>query len=353
MASLSAFNRWLEEDWGFAYQRPPDRGADALARRSRRARCAEVDSLIERGARMVHVRPAPVPGAERHRPVARRQARTTRCGPASPRRRSRSRSTSATAATTRFAAAWGGSATFGLRQQRRRSAASSCPTAPSTTRSPRSSSTACSPATRRCASPASRTAPTGWPLLVKRLRKQANQTPWVFAEDPLDTDPPARLGHAVLRGGPPRAGRPHRRRAHPVRLRLAPRRGPRRAARLRQGARRLRRGRGPQDHARQLPRAARGGRREHGRATASCANADLVAEVAPWLDEHWDPDLTVDEWWQHRRRGGLDRAALHAGAGRARPAAPRRRPSCGPRSPRTARCARPAASACSWPRRRS
>ena len=25
------------------------------------------------------------------------------------------------------------------------------------------------------------------PLLVKRLRKQANQTPWVFAEDPLET----------------------------------------------------------------------------------------------------------------------------------------------------------------------
>ena len=25
------------------------------------------------------------------------------------------------------------------------------------------------------------------PLLVKKLRKQANQTPWVFAEDPLDT----------------------------------------------------------------------------------------------------------------------------------------------------------------------
>ena len=33
-------------------------------------------------------------------------------------------------------------------------------------------------------------------LLVKRLRKQANQTPWVFAEDPLDTLRQPRLGHA-------------------------------------------------------------------------------------------------------------------------------------------------------------
>ena len=41
-------------------------------------------------------------------------------------------------------------------------------------------------------------------------------------------DPPQRVGDAVLRGGPARAGRPHRRRAHPVRLRLAARRGSRR-----------------------------------------------------------------------------------------------------------------------------
>ena len=193
-----------------------------------------------------------------------------------------------------------------------------CPTAPSTTPSPRSSSTACSPATRRCASPASRTAPTGSPLLVKRLRKQANQTPWVVRRGPARHHAPARVGHAVLRGGPPRARRPHRRRAHPVRLRLAPRRGRRRAARLRQGARRLRRGRRAQDHARQRPRAARSGVVDRWRRDGDAT--DCWAEVAAWLEEHWDPDLSVDEWWRLVAAAGLDRAALHRRAGRARAA---------------------------------
>ena len=61
-------------------------------------------------------------------------------------------------------------------------------------------------------------------VLAKHLRKQANQTPWVFAEDPLETLRTPRVGHAVPRGGPRQAGRAHRRRAHPVRLRLAARR---------------------------------------------------------------------------------------------------------------------------------
>ena len=26
-------------------------------------------------------------------------------------------------------------------------------------------------------------------------------------------------------------------------------------------------------------------------------DADLLAEVSAWLDEHWDPDLTVAQWW--------------------------------------------------------
>ena len=61
MVSLTAFNTWLEDDWGFAYQErlfgvPMISLADPLAA------VAEVDSLLARGARMVHVRPAPVPG---------------------------------------------------------------------------------------------------------------------------------------------------------------------------------------------------------------------------------------------------------------------------------------------------
>jgi alkylation response protein AidB-like acyl-CoA dehydrogenase len=33
-------------------------------------------------------------------------------------------------------------------------------------------------------------------------------------------------------------------------------------------------------------------------------DADLLAEVTAWLDEHWDPDLTVAEWWDIVGRSG-------------------------------------------------
>ena len=60
MASLSAFNRWLEEDWGFSHL---DRiiAAPMLSLADPEAAVVELDSLLERGARIVHVRPAPVP----------------------------------------------------------------------------------------------------------------------------------------------------------------------------------------------------------------------------------------------------------------------------------------------------
>jgi predicted TIM-barrel fold metal-dependent hydrolase len=61
-ASLEAFNRWLDEDWGFAWRErlfavPMISLMDA-ARATR-----ELEWALSRGARMVHVRPAPVPGA--------------------------------------------------------------------------------------------------------------------------------------------------------------------------------------------------------------------------------------------------------------------------------------------------
>jgi predicted TIM-barrel fold metal-dependent hydrolase len=62
MASLSAFNRWLEEDWGFHYAGRLIT-APMLSLADPDAALAEVESLVERGARIVHVRPAPVPGA--------------------------------------------------------------------------------------------------------------------------------------------------------------------------------------------------------------------------------------------------------------------------------------------------
>jgi predicted TIM-barrel fold metal-dependent hydrolase len=60
MASLSAFNRWLEEDWGFRYQ---DRiiAAPMISLGDPAGAVAEVDRVLARGARLVHIRPAPVP----------------------------------------------------------------------------------------------------------------------------------------------------------------------------------------------------------------------------------------------------------------------------------------------------
>ena len=62
MATLRAFNRWLDEDWGFSYQ---DRiiAAPMLSLADPDGALVELEWLLERGARMVHLRPAPVPTA--------------------------------------------------------------------------------------------------------------------------------------------------------------------------------------------------------------------------------------------------------------------------------------------------
>ena len=48
-------------------------------------------------------------------------------------------------------------------------------------------------------------------------------------------------------------------------------------------------------------------------------HAELWAEVTAWLDDHWDPDLAVDDVVEGRRRRRLDRPPLRTGAGRPRP----------------------------------
>ncbi|CAM2801340.1 amidohydrolase family protein [Skermania piniformis] len=67
MASLHAFNRWLDEDWGF--DRPDHRilSAPMISLADPGAAAAEVDFVLERGAKLVHVRPAPVPGVGKPR----------------------------------------------------------------------------------------------------------------------------------------------------------------------------------------------------------------------------------------------------------------------------------------------
>ncbi|MDC8982736.1 amidohydrolase family protein [Mycobacterium marinum] len=71
-ASLHAFNLWLDEDWGF--DRPDHRiiAAPMISLADPEKALQEVEFVLERGARMVHVRPAPVPGVPRNRSLGHR-----------------------------------------------------------------------------------------------------------------------------------------------------------------------------------------------------------------------------------------------------------------------------------------
>ncbi|MDT3440671.1 MULTISPECIES: amidohydrolase family protein [unclassified Pseudofrankia] len=62
MASLAAFNLWLEDDWGYSYE---DRiiAAPMISLADPDAALVEVDRVLGLGARVVHMRPAPVPTA--------------------------------------------------------------------------------------------------------------------------------------------------------------------------------------------------------------------------------------------------------------------------------------------------
>lgn len=60
MATVRAFNRWLEEDWGFAYQNRLF-GVPLIALSDPEEAVREVEWCLAKGARMLHVRPAPVP----------------------------------------------------------------------------------------------------------------------------------------------------------------------------------------------------------------------------------------------------------------------------------------------------
>jgi predicted TIM-barrel fold metal-dependent hydrolase len=185
MASLHAFNRWLEEDWGFAYR---DRliAAPMLSLADPAAACVELDSLLERGARVVHVRPAPVPGPNGtsrslghslHDPVWARLAEASipvafHLGDSG---------------YNFISAAWGGAAEFqgfGPPDLLGRIVVSD-----RAIHDTIASLVLDGVFTRH---PALRVASVEngsdfLHLLVKRLRKQANQTPWAFPEDPLDT----------------------------------------------------------------------------------------------------------------------------------------------------------------------
>ena len=183
MASLTAFNRWLEEEWGFDGRLI---AAPMLSLADPDAAVAEVERVVERGARIIHVRPAPVPGPNGtsrslgdplHDPV---WARIAEAGiPVA-----FHLGDSGYNAT--FATIWGGKGFFGFGQSDPFSQVIIADRAIHDTiaslvvhgvfaRHP----------TLRVASIENGS---DWvALLAKRLKKQANQTPWAFADDPVDT----------------------------------------------------------------------------------------------------------------------------------------------------------------------
>ena len=84
VATLQAFNRWLDEDWGFSY-RNRIVAAPMLSLADPEAALEELEWLLSRDVRMVHLRPAPVPttdgrgrslGDPAHDPVWARLAET-------------------------------------------------------------------------------------------------------------------------------------------------------------------------------------------------------------------------------------------------------------------------------------
>ena len=184
MASLAAFNRWLEDDWGFAYEHRLV-AAPMLSLADPTAALEELDRLIERGARIVHIRPAPVPGEHAtsrslgdrlHDPVWARLAEASipvafHLGDSG---------------YNAFTVMWGGSPNFEgfgntnilsrvlVADRAIHDTIASLVVDGVFTRHP----------TLRVASIENGS---DWvALLVKRLQKQANQTPWVFPEDPRD-----------------------------------------------------------------------------------------------------------------------------------------------------------------------
>ena len=83
-------------------------------------------------------------------------------------------------------------------------------------------------------------------------------------------------------------------------------------------------------------------------APTSAPATDLVDELRTWLEENWDPDLTVGEWWERLGLAGWAAPTLPDERLRPGPVPQRRRASSNARSPRSAPSApRPGSACCS------
>jgi predicted TIM-barrel fold metal-dependent hydrolase len=185
VASLRAFNLWLDEDWGFDHEGRII-SAPMLSLADPDAAVVELDRVLAAGARIVHLRPAPVPGEHgssrslghpSHDPFWARLVETStpvafHLGDSG---------------YNAFSAMWGGSAKF-LAYGRTNSLSKilvSDRAIHDTMASMLVDGVFYRFPELRVASIENGSDWVG--LLAKRLKKQANQTPWDFEEAPLDT----------------------------------------------------------------------------------------------------------------------------------------------------------------------
>ena len=240
-ASFRAFNRWLEDDWGFAYQ---DRifAAAMLSLADPAQAEAELARVLEAGARIVCLRAAPIrtasggrsPGDPEFAPVL---GMVDEAGITVGYH-------SGDSGYGRYADDWGARGEMeAFRFDPFRTLVTDRPPDARDDRRPRHPRRV-----RRPPQPAGRhhrervgLGARAVPPVQEVLQAGARGVPRRSHRDV----PAPRVGGAVLRGRHPRPRRHDRRRPRAVRLRLAARRGPGRAGRLRRRPRRLRRRRGP------------------------------------------------------------------------------------------------------------
>ena len=258
MATLHAFNRWLDEDWGFAYQDRIFARADAVARRSRRRdRGARLAARARRAHRAPPAGAGARPGNGRGRSFGHPEL-TTRVGAARrgvdpgrvPPRRQRLRDVRR-----RRGARATGSSRSGVASTC--SASSSSPTARSTTPSAAWSSHGVFDRhpTLRVASIENGS---DWVhLLVKRLRSRPTRRRGSSRRTPLETIRRHVWVTPYYEEDMRKLADTHRRRARAVRLRLAARRRAREPARLRRRSSTTSPTTRSAGHARQRARAAR------------------------------------------------------------------------------------------------
>jgi predicted TIM-barrel fold metal-dependent hydrolase len=187
MASLSAFNSWLFEDWGFVHR---DRliTAPMISLADPELAVVEIDRVVGMGAKVLHIRPAPVPGEHGtsrslgdrlHDPVWARLAELS--VPAA--------FHLGDSGYNAFSAMWGGAATFEAFSGGAGSVLSKILVSDRAIHDTIASLVVDGVFHRhpnlRVASIENGSEWVG--LLAKRLHKQANQTPWKFKEAPLDT----------------------------------------------------------------------------------------------------------------------------------------------------------------------